>query len=994
MKNEEKSINTNKLYYLEINSEQNKSQNYFSSLKEINLNKNFIKEFKLKKEYAIAITKNNELIQWQIDKNSNKDDNNDYLSINPSFIFNKIKFKSITLNSTMCLAINNQFKVMVWGHNSNGLLGLGYDITSLESPTYINELKNINITEISLSENHAVALTNSGIAYSWGLGKYGELGQERTIYTPFPLQINTDNLYSKVFCYNFVTCFINFEGHFSYFGVIIRNLETDNNNINLTIKNLLEDESMHDGRTLIREITIEEIENEKVIKIVIGNGFAGILCESGDLYVLEYKDKLTKLYNKYFCYDIAIYNNKIYGLAINNSYNNNYYYICQWSVNYTSGNLLSGVTWNSTFWIMKGDSELIFNLKLIELNNGYENINKIFILDMNKNNVKNNHKKIDFEFDSIYDDSYNLRFKRAKSKNSTMINDISLITDNKNKFNHYKPLNKTYNNSCRYNYNYSLYKPFNNIEVNKPKNENNRKSKNNINIVKNQARYNNNEIYPNKENIDININQDINKYKEYELNNYRKEIDNVINKFKNKQNFKSKSSLENNVSNIKNGENIQSRGIFSKTNIPSLGNNNKNKNNIKSNNSKDYLNNINNSNYTNNNKKNPGNNNNNNSQKEIYTNIDDYFGKESSNIIKNDDIFSDLNEFSNTNFNYLCNNIDASNKIYNGNNSNNLLINSDRTLNFSNNNYLRRNNHRNSSPRFLNGYESINLNSITSGKIDKSNDFFSEYGLGKKQGRNNYNENNMNKKELIKISKESKIYKTKTLNIDILDSNMESNKKSDQNKSDNKYQKESNIIDHEKSRSITQRLYSELIGTNIIQRIIFYTYNSNNNMKYKLRMSTDKNCLNINYSFPNLLTANKKNIKKNNKLIHPLEENDFLLNEGRKTGKFYFSNEKKVIEEDNNKNKYISDKNFIRKYLPYFCFLVKIYMKKIIFEECIKEINEYTRLLDKKYATKMIFRIIKRRIVFYEIKLYRRLKKIRKFYIKYEQRLKLMKNQK
>ena len=165
-------------------------------------------------------------------------------------------------------------------------------------------------------------------------------------------------------------------------------------------------------------------------------------------------------------------------------------------------------------------------------------------------------------------------------------------------------------------------------------------------------------------------------------------------------------------------------------------------------------------------------------------------------------------------------------------------------------------------------------------------------------------------------------------------------------------------------------------------------------MKYKLRMSTDKNCLNINYSFPNLLTANKKNIKKNNKLIHPLEENDFLLNEGRKTGKFYYSNEKKVIEEDNIKNKYISDKNFIRKYLPYFCFLVKIYMKKIIFEECIKEINEYTRLLDKKYATKMFFRIIKRRIVFYEIKLYRRLKKIRKFYIKYEQRLKLMKNQK
>ena len=63
---------------------------------------------------------------------------------------------------------------------------------------YIERLKNINISQISLSENHAVALSYTGNAYSWGLGKYGELGQERTIYTPYPLQMSTDNLYSKV----------------------------------------------------------------------------------------------------------------------------------------------------------------------------------------------------------------------------------------------------------------------------------------------------------------------------------------------------------------------------------------------------------------------------------------------------------------------------------------------------------------------------------------------------------------------------------------------------------------------------------------------------------------------------------------------------------------------------------------------------------------------------------------------------------------------------
>ena len=256
-----------KLFYFDIINDNQKIQNYFCSPKQVNLNKNSIKEFKLQIASALAITKNNELIQWQNDHDSQnknqKEINKEYLSKTPSYIFNKIKFKSISINSTMCLALDSNSKVMTWGKNSNGLLGLGHDITSIESPIYIEELKEIYICQIALSENHAVALPSTGIAYSWGLGKYGELGQERTIYTPFPLQMSTDNLYSKVYCYNYVTCFLDLEGHFSYFGVIIRNLEI--NNLNLTTKSLLEDESMKDGKTLVHEVVIEEIENEKVI---------------------------------------------------------------------------------------------------------------------------------------------------------------------------------------------------------------------------------------------------------------------------------------------------------------------------------------------------------------------------------------------------------------------------------------------------------------------------------------------------------------------------------------------------------------------------------------------------------------------------------------------------------------------------------------------------------------------------------------------------------
>ena len=996
METKEETENIGKLFYFEINPEKNISKDYFSSLKYVNSNKNLIKEFHITKEYSIAITNKNELIQWPKDKilndsNNTQNNNNNYLSKIPSYIYNKIKFKSISLNSTMCLALDNFSKVMTWGKNSDGLLGLGYDIKSIESPVFIDELKNIEISQISLSENHAVVLSYAGIAYSWGLGKYGELGQERTIYTPYPLQMSTDNLYSKVYCYNFLTCFLDFEGRFSYFGIIIRNFEENDGNMNITLKNLLEDESLNDGKTLIHETTIEEIENEKVIKIVTGNGFVGLLCESGDLYALEYKDKLTKLYMKYFCYDIGIFNNSIFGLA-KDEYDEDNYFLCQWSVNYNNKNLLSGDSWDTTFWKIKGDTNKILNYKLINIGISNEDKNSIFILDKNEiNNKGNDENKISFEFDSKFDDSYNLRFKRAKNQKTINNKTLDATNNNNQKSIMDKYLNKTYNNSMKINYNFSHHKPNIGIGLNKFKNISNLKSKKKLN--------------KNKENMDNNIYEDLNEYKENEINNYRRELDDIINNFRNRQNIKSNSLLENDHNNFKllskNDANViqkKNQGLYSKNNL--YNNNLSIKNN--NNNSKDYINNnsMNNRKYISNKK------NNNNNQKEIYSNIDDFFGKESSNIIKNDDIFSDLNEFSNTNFNYL-NNIDASNKIY-GNNSNNLLINSDRTLNFSGNNYVRRNNNRNILARLLNGNDSINLNSIISGKIDKSNDFFSEFGLGKKQGRNTFNETNINRKELIKISKESKIYKTRNLNIDIQESNIESNKNSYKQLSERNNPKENNII----------KLKSYFNIDNNNGNKIFYTYNPQ--IEYEL--NNKKNSLNINQSFDYFELSNKKNSKeiknrnrntnintrkndnylnknrKNYLTNHSYEESDFNHNEERKTGKFYFSNDEKQKKEKDNNYK-IDDEKIIqikinKSFLLYFCFLVKLYMRKKLFKTCISRINDYRESLDRKYASKMLYRIIKKRIIFYKIKFYRRMKKIRKYYIKYQERLNLLNKRK
>ena len=78
--------NIGKLFYVDINLSQNISKDYFSFPKYVNSNKNLIKEFHINKEYTLAITNNNELIQWSKDQiliNSNDNQNKKSVLHNP-----------------------------------------------------------------------------------------------------------------------------------------------------------------------------------------------------------------------------------------------------------------------------------------------------------------------------------------------------------------------------------------------------------------------------------------------------------------------------------------------------------------------------------------------------------------------------------------------------------------------------------------------------------------------------------------------------------------------------------------------------------------------------------------------------------------------------------------------------------------------------------------------------------------------------------------------
>lgn len=380
----------------------------------------------------MGLTKDYEILEWPADNSEKvkKEDsqinveiigsikdkdcinNYDFLLQKPHYLVSKIKFSRIFINSTLAMGINFHGNLFVWGKNKDGLLGLGYNIIDVETPTEILA----NVKELSISENHAVAIDLEGEVYSWGCGKYGELCQNKRIYCSYPTKKNAlDNSleendyininynstinnisrkanphmkrYKKVFCSDLLTCFIDQEGKFSYFGVIIKIYRGSSSSI--TLKSLLKDENNSDPTVLFQEKFIFELESEKFTQITIGNGFIGLLSEKGLVYTVDHSDNITLLYTKYCIYSIGVSNNQLFGLCKNS---------CGRGLNNTeiTGNFQypkllksnninnKNNTYSNIGYLNKTEDEIILNnFDNARLNLNYHNLSNVNGNDMN-----------------------------------------------------------------------------------------------------------------------------------------------------------------------------------------------------------------------------------------------------------------------------------------------------------------------------------------------------------------------------------------------------------------------------------------------------------------------------------------------------------------------------------------------------------------------------------------------------------------------------------
>ncbi len=95
----------------------------------------------------------------------------------------------VQAGSDFTTALKANGTVWTWGKNTYGQLGTG-DTTNKNEPNQVAEITEI-VKQISVEDNHTIALTENGEVYAWGYNGYGQCGNGTTSNVKTPVKVKT-----------------------------------------------------------------------------------------------------------------------------------------------------------------------------------------------------------------------------------------------------------------------------------------------------------------------------------------------------------------------------------------------------------------------------------------------------------------------------------------------------------------------------------------------------------------------------------------------------------------------------------------------------------------------------------------------------------------------------------------------------------------------------------------------------------------------------------
>ncbi|XP_036810126.1 probable E3 ubiquitin-protein ligase HERC3 isoform X2 [Oncorhynchus mykiss] len=116
----------------------------------------------------------------------------------PSPVGNLNQVIQVACGDQHSIALTQDGKVFTWGQNSSGQLGLGEGEPSTLSPQPVKSLSGIPLAQITAGGDHSFALSLSGAVFGWGKNSAGQLGLRDTIDRAAPAPVDCLNLKKTV----------------------------------------------------------------------------------------------------------------------------------------------------------------------------------------------------------------------------------------------------------------------------------------------------------------------------------------------------------------------------------------------------------------------------------------------------------------------------------------------------------------------------------------------------------------------------------------------------------------------------------------------------------------------------------------------------------------------------------------------------------------------------------------------------------------------------
>ncbi|KAM9477010.1 putative E3 ubiquitin-protein ligase HERC3 [Clarias gariepinus] len=142
-------------------------------------------------EHVVIVTEAGAVWEWKHSTQSNIP-----RKISP---LNNLHIAQVACGSYHTVVLTKDGQLFTWGQNSRGQLGLGKGEPSSLSPQPLKSLCGIPLAQISAGGDHSFALSLSGAVFGWGRNSAGQLGLGNTDDRHAPVCVKSLNLKKTVF---------------------------------------------------------------------------------------------------------------------------------------------------------------------------------------------------------------------------------------------------------------------------------------------------------------------------------------------------------------------------------------------------------------------------------------------------------------------------------------------------------------------------------------------------------------------------------------------------------------------------------------------------------------------------------------------------------------------------------------------------------------------------------------------------------------------------